>query len=67
MPMLTPFHRRAVDHPTDKRHAADVRSGCEERTAKLQRSRRRSTHLQRDRAVVDISGEQRDIPSSPTL
>jgi len=65
--MLTPFQRRAVDRPADKPHAADVRSSCEERTAKLQRSRRQATHLQRDRAVVDISGEQRDILSSATV
>jgi hypothetical protein len=48
-------------------HAADVRFGCEERTAKLQRSRRQATHLQGDRGVVDISGEQGDILLSPTL
>jgi hypothetical protein len=67
MPMLTPFQRHAVDHPADQCHAADVRFGREERTSKLQRSRRQATHLQRDRGVVDISGEQRDILSQPTL
>jgi hypothetical protein len=65
--MLMPFQRRAADHLADKFHAADMRSGCEERTAKLQRSCRQATHLQRDRAVVDISGEQRESLSSQTL
>jgi hypothetical protein len=37
MPMLTPFRRRAVDHPADKRHVTDVRFDCEERAARLHR------------------------------